>query len=296
MHVSIIIPNYNGRDLLKKNLPSVMHARRISKNKISEIIIVDDASSDGSVDFVKEHYPEIRLIKHSQNRGFSSAVNTGIRGSKGALVCLLNSDVVPSSNFLEYTLPHFKNSNVFGVSLHEKGYGWAKGFFKNGFVEHENGGESRDSHESFWVSGGSAVYRRSVWNGLRGMDESLYSPFYWEDIDISYRAAKRGYSLLWEPKSHVVHNHESTVKKLSDQKRVARIRERNQLLFIWKNITSRNLTRRHIVGLFKRMLRHPKYLLIFLMAFKKLRLVLKLRAREKKESKVSDEAIFTRFT
>lgn len=294
MKVSIIIPNYNGKALLEKNLLSVVKAKGVSGNQVGEIIVVDDCSTDGSTLYLKERFPEIRLIKHTINRGFSAAVNTGVRSSRGELVCLLNTDVIPNEDFLIATLPHFENPNVFAVSLHEEGYGWAKGDFKDGFVIHSPGKELEKTHRTFWVSGGSGVFRRSQWIKLGGLDEKLFSPFYWEDIDIGYRAHKRGMSLLWEPKSHVTHEHEATVKKLS-KRYVDRIRERNQLLFIWKNITSVNLTRRHIANLIKRIITHPGYILVFLSALKKIRKVQKARDRESKEAKISDEAVFASF-
>ena len=127
------------------------------------------------------------------------------------------------------------------------------------------------------------------------MDEKVFSPFYWEDIDLSYRATKRGYDVLWEPGSVVDHKHESTVSKLS-KKYVQRIRERNELLFIWKNIHSKKFIRNHIGALLKRIIKHPGYLVIFVMALSKLGIALKARKKEIKESKLSDEAVFQRVT
>ncbi len=209
MKISIVIPNWNGRELLEKNLPEVIKACENKKNRIREIIVVDDASTDRGVELIKEKFPKVRLIKHRINRGFSATVNTGARSSKGDLIALLNTDVSPRKDFLEKITPHFKNKSVFGVSLHEEDYGWARGYFKEGFIVHEPGPESKKAHPTFWVSGGSGVFRRSIWMKLKGLDEKLLSPFYWEDLDISYRALKRGYQLWWEPKARVVHEHEA---------------------------------------------------------------------------------------
>ena len=294
MSVSIVISNFNGEKLLKKNLPYVLKTTKHKANKIREIIIVDDASEDDSVKLIKRKFPEVKLFKHKVNRGFSAVVNTGARSASGKYIALINNDVTPEIDFLEHTLPHFKKKNVFAVSFHEVGYGWAKGKFEDGFVGFEPGKEGDGVHESFWVSGGSRIFRRDVWMKLGGMDEELLSPFYWEDIDLSYRAAKRGYKLLWEPKAKVYHKHETTMKTLP-RRYVARIKERNQLLFMWKNITSPNLFRKHLVGLLKRSLKHPGYLKIVFIAALKVRRVLKARKKEKKESKVSDEAILARF-
>jgi len=295
MKVSVVIPTYSRRDLLEKNLHFVVEAANDKINNIAEIIVVDDGSTDDSYPFVKNNYPQVKIVKHKINRGFSAAVNTGVRTAKGELICLINNDVVPSPDFLKEVLPHFTDKNVFAVSFNEKGeFGWAKGKFVDGFIEHEAGKKADKPHLTFWVSGGSGVFRRSTWIELGGMDEKLFSPFYWEDIDLCYRAAKRGLALLWEPNSLVEHRHESTVGRLP-QTYVQRIKERNQLLFLWKNLTSPNLFRKHLWGLLKRVIKHPGYLRIVIMALLSLRAVLKARAKEIKEAKISDETIFARF-
>ena len=293
-NVSIVIPNFNGEDLLRKNLPKVLAASQNPKNAVAEIIVVDDCSQDDSVKLLKKDFPSVRVIRHRVNRGFSAAVNTGVRSARSALVCLLNTDVLPSKDFLVKVLKHFGDQKVFAVSLSEEGYSWAKGFFQEGFVEHEPGPRTKRAHFTFWVSGGSGVFRRSYWLKLKGMDEELFSPFYWEDVDLSYRAAKRGWKLLWEPDSLVKHKHQGTIGKWPKKKR-QRIEERNQLIFIWKNITSPNLFKKHLTGLAKRLIRHPGYGLIVFLALLKIRKIIQARKKEKKESKVSDEAIFAQF-
>jgi len=294
LSVSVIIPNFNGEELLKKNLPKVLDAYDYKPNNISEVIIVDDNSRDGSVELIKERFPQVKLVKHKKNRGFSAAVNTGVRASSGRLVVLLNSDVVPEKDFLVSMEKYFEDRSVFGVSLHEKGHSWAKGLFKDGYVQIQPGEEINKSHISFWVNGGSGVFRREYWIKLGGVDEKLLSPFYWEDIDLCYRALKRGYKILWDFESHVTHEHESTIGKFP-RKKVERIMERNQLLFIWKNLTSKALFSKHIVGVINRITKSPGYLLIVFMALFRLKTVLKARKKEIKEVVISDEAIFARF-
>lgn len=291
---SIVIPNYNGEKLLEQNLPGVIAAFNYKPNRIKEVIVIDDGSKDASVKVIHEKFPEVRLIKHRVNRGFSAAVNTGARMAYGSLIVLLNSDVYPENNFLEHIFSHFEKNETFAVSFHEVGYGWAKGVFRNGFIEHEPGQEGQEPHITFWVNGGTGIFRRTIWMKLGGMDEKLFSPAYWEDLDLSYRAAKRGYGLFWEPKAKVYHQHEATLSLLP-LGFINRVRERNQLLFIWKNLTSTALFRKHLIGLFKRIITHPGYLLIFLSAIGFLGKVLRTRRIEIKEAKISDEAIFNRF-
>lgn len=296
MKVSIVIPWFNNEALVATNLAKVAAAAKKSDNIVSEIIVVDDGSKDNTASLIKKMFPEVKLIRHKKNRGFPSAVNTGVRASKGDLICLLNNDVIPEPNFLEPVIEHFKNPKIFGVSLNESGeFGWSKGFFEDGFIGHQVGGKSDKAHITFWVSGGSGVFRRKIWMELNGMDEKLFSPFYWEDLDISYRAMKRGYQILWEPNAKVAHNHRTTINQLNPSY-VKKIVGRNQLLFMWKNITSGRLLRKHIAGLFRRVFRRPGYILLIVMALAKIAPLTKARVKEIKESKVSDEAILARFS
>lgn len=294
LSVSVVIPNLNGEKLLEKNLPSVLKAKENPNNNITEIIIVDDGSWDGSVKLISKNFPQVKLIKHKINRGFSAGVNTGVRMAKGDLVVLLNTDVVPSEDFLEPIFKHFENKRVFAVSMHEDGFSYAKGYFGAGYIQLAMGEESSGAHPSFYVSGGSGVFRRSIWMELGAMDEKLLSPFYWEDIDICYRAEKRGYLNLWEPESHVIHNHESTIGKFP-KTYVQRVKERNQLLVIWKNIHSPKLMRDHIIGIIRRTVKHPGYVRIILMAVSKIGVAMKARRKEMKLDTVSDEAVFMQY-
>lgn len=295
MKVSIVIPNYNGREFLEKNLPNVISASSNLKNKIFEIIIVDDYSTDGSINYLNNNYKDsIRLIKHTKNRGFATTVNTGVRSTNGDLICLLNNDVLPSVDFLELVLDSFKDEKVFAVSLHEKKYGPARGYFENGFIQIGSKKESKTVEDSFYVSGGSGVFRKSIWQELGGMDEKLLSPFYWEDIDLCFRAAKRGYLNLWSPFGKVIHNHESTISKLP-KKYTDKIKERNQLLMLWKNLHSKTMFKKHLNGLVRRSLKNPGYIKIILLSLFKLGLVVKARRKEMKECVVSDEAVFQRY-
>ena len=294
MKASIIIPNYNTDWLLEKNLPVVLKAVRNKKNNIIEVILVDDGSEDKSAYVVRKNFPEIRLIRHTKNRGFSASVNTGARAARGDLLVLLNTDVLPEENFLEKVIPLFMDPKVFAVSLKEGAYGWARAVFEDGFIGHAPGEKDNKIHETFWVSGGSGVFRKSLWKVLGGMDETLLSPFYWEDLDIAYRAHKRGYKLLWSPEGRVRHKHETTMKRLP-QAYVQRIRERNHLLLIWKNLTSPNLFKKHMRGLTQRIIKNPGYLRIVLMALLRVNFVAKARKKEKRETKLSDEQIFAKF-
>lgn len=294
LEVSIVIPNYNGSELLQKNLPYLIEAQKNKKNKILEIIVVDDASTDSSLKVLKEMFGGIKVIKHKNNRGFSSAVNSGARSAKGNLIALLNTDITPEKNFLVSAIEHFSDDKVFAVGLHEGGFGASRGYFSNGVIQLGQYKEDNVVKPTFYVSGGGGVFRKQYWSDLGGMDERLLSPFYWEDIDLCYRAWKRGYVCLWEPKADIVHESGSTVKKLP-KKFTDSIKERNQLLMIWKDINSLNLIKKHLLSIFVRSVRHPGYLKIIAKSLVRLPIVLRLREKEGRESVLSDEAVFEKF-
>lgn len=248
--ITIIIPNYNGSELLKKNLDAVLKAA-----KGATIIIVDDASTDESVDFIKKNYPQIQLVTHTKNVGFSSTVNDGVSSANSDIVVLLNTDIRPKPDFLTPLITHFENPNVFAVGclqmckengkVIERGRGI--GAFKRGFLVHKRG--ETDKNTTLWVSAGAAAFRRSMWVTLAGMD-TLFDPFYWEDIDLSYRAQKIGYKILFEKKSVVIHEQvNSSIRNRYNSRKIDRIAYRNQLIFMWKNITDSYLLLSHIIWL-----------------------------------------------
>lgn len=250
--ISVIIPNYNGKDLIKKNLPNV-----IKNCPDCEIIIVDDGSEDDSTNFIKERFKNVKLIIHKKNQGFVSAVNSGVNAARGKYVLLLNSDVSPRSNFLKPLLENFSaNSDLFAVAIkdvsHEqretliKGRGGAR--FEKGFVSHFP--MSTDvKAQTLWVSGGSGLFDRSMFLKLGGFDRA-FAPFYWEDIDLSYRARKLGLICLFEPKSIVDHYHEKgAIKTHHRDFFIKTISYKNQFIFVWKNISDYSLLTRHLAWL-----------------------------------------------
>ena len=246
MKVTIAIPNFNGSNLLKRNIHNVL------KSGSDEVIIIDDGSSDGSVNLIKSEFPGVNLLINNKNLGFIPSVNKLVNEASGDVVILLNNDVYVEPDFLEPLGDHFKNPKVFAVNLHEEGEGPSIVFWKDGFYEFKRGEEKMEVQKSAWASGGSAAFRKSIWQELGGFDD-LFAPFYWEDTDISYRALRRGYEILWEPDSRVKHEHETTIKRFN-RRYVRWVQQRNQLLFIWKNISEQKLLEDHKKFLSKRLI------------------------------------------
>lgn len=245
MKISIIIPNYNGEEILKKNLPKVIDAI-LEHNGEKEIIISDDASKDNSIEVIKKiildnKKIEIKLVDSIVNKGFSSNVNLGVKSATGEIIILLNTDVMPKKDFIKKLLPNFSDNNVFAVGCMDESIEGGKkvlrgigiGEFKRGFLVHNAG--SLDKKNTLWASGGSSAFRKRIWDDLGGMDEN-YNPFYWEDIDLSYRAWKSGYKVIFEKGAVVEHEHEKgAIKKEFSSKDVKKIAYRNQIIFVWKN-------------------------------------------------------------
>lgn len=250
MHISIVVPNYNGEEVLKKNLPKILEAA-----ESAEVIVVDDASVDGSLEILNGFRPKIRILRNEKNLGFSSTVNKGVKEAKGEVVVLLNTDVIPEKSFLASLLPHFKDDKVFAVGCMDKSAennktvlrGRGVGVWKKGFLIHSRGEVSKA--DTLWVSGGSGAFRKNIWEKLNGLN-TLYNPFYWEDIDLSYRAVKSGYRIFFESKSVVVHEHEKgAIKKKFSSFQIKSIAYRNQFIFVWKNATDLNLQLAHLFWL-----------------------------------------------
>lgn len=297
MKISMVIPIWNGSEAIKRNLPKILQAAR--ESGIEEVILSDDASLDDSVEVIKNQFPEVVLVERKINGGFSSNVNSGAVRAKGEFLILLNIDALPERDFLKEVLPHFENPKVFSVGCNVGGL-WATGRFKNGFFWHGQGKEGRGegggkAHRTLWASGGSSVFRKSIWDELGGLDP-LYDPFYEEDVDLGYRATKRGYINLWEPKSRVRHYHEvGAIAGNFSKTTISRTAERNHLLFIWKNITSDRLIAGHKQALAKMLIRHPGYWTVFLDALKRFPRALERRKVEKKQAKLTDEEVFNLF-
>lgn len=264
MIISIIIPNYNGAELLIKNLPVVIDAVNDYKNGKVEIIIPDDASTDNSEEVIKEFITKNKdkniIIKTISNkdvklRGFAKNVNRGVKISTGDILILLNTDVAPREDFLKYLLPHFKDEKVFAVGCMDESLegdkkvlrGRGIGKWEKGFLIHSRG--EVDKNNTLWASAGSSAFSKKIWDELGGLEE-LYNPYYWEDIDLSYRALKSGYKVLFEKRSIVVHEHEKgAIKRSANQSEITKIAYRNQFIFVWLNITDFGLLTSHIIWL-----------------------------------------------
>jgi O-antigen biosynthesis protein len=295
--VSIVIPNWNGVHLLEKYLEDVVGA-----SEGAEIIVSDDASTDGSVEYLRKNFPQVRVVEGRIQRGFAQNVNTGVARATGDIVILLNTDVKPEKGFIKPLLAHFSDPTVFAVGCLEKSKengnvllrGRGLAHWRKGYYIHSRGGV--DKSDTAWVAGGSGAFRKSMWDKLGGMD-TLYNPFYWEDIDISYRARKAGWKTLFEPKSIVHHYHEEgKIKSEYSPDDVNRIAYRNQFTFIWKNVTDMSILLSHVFWTPVRLIRafcSGDLLMVqgYVLALRRLPEVLRHRCTQSKLYKMPDSAL-----
>lgn len=298
MIISIIIPTFNGLKLLEKNLPLVLQSLGKTKEMI-EVIIVDDGSTDASIKYLNNQ--KLKVLINEKNKGFAYSCNRGVKESKGEIIILLNNDVIPKKGFLEPLIRHFADKKVFAVGCkelngEERGRGVGK--FQKGFLIHKRA-DNQYKNNTLWVSGGSGAFRKDLFIKLGGFDE-IYKPFYWEDIDLSYRGLKASFKVLFEPKSIVYHHHESTIGKLFDRIQIETISYKNSFIFVWKNITDVGLFLNHLIWLPINILKalftgNTQFILGFLQALKLLTEILERRKKAKRLFVKNDREILKEF-
>ena len=255
---SLVIPNWNGRDLLEKFLPSWLAA--IESHPGSEVLVVDNGSTDGSADWIRVNYPQIHLLALDRNLGFGGGSNAGFRAAANDIVVLLNSDMRVEPDFLGPLLGGFTDESVFAVScqifLGDKSKrreetGLTEGWWQDGGlrVSHREDPEVDTLFPCFYGGGGSCAFDRAKFLELGGFDE-LLAPFYLEDTDIGFQAWKRGWKVLYQPASIVHHEHRGTIGKKFSPAYIQSVLRKNYALFCWKNIHEWHRLASHVFGSF----------------------------------------------
>ncbi len=269
--ISIIIPVYKNYEMFYRYLG-------INKKCFEgcEVIVINDYPLENITKQVKEIYPDAIVINNNKNLGFAGNVNMGVLKATRDYVFLMNSDVILKNNSFLAALKYFElNNDLFAIGFSQiekdgKIVGANRAYFQNGLINHSY--QLVTNHPSlvtnFWAEGGSSIFNKKLFIDLGLLDE-LYNPFYWEDIDLSYRAWKAGYKILYDPNIKVAHNHESTIGKYFDKSKILKTAFRNQLIFNWKNLTDNGLIIKHLInfprfifisGFFEALIRLPKIL------------------------------------
>jgi GT2 family glycosyltransferase len=247
MNVAIAILNWNGKNWLEKFLPSV-----IQYSQDSDIYVIDNASTDDSIKFLKSNFPEVKIVKNQNNSGFAAGYNQGLESIKADIYCLLNSDVEVTENWippitklfsddqdiaaiqpkiLDYNQKDkFEFAGAGGGLIDNLGYPYCRGrVFEN--IEFDNG-QYDDETEIFWASGCSLFIRSEDFWNMNGFDERFFA--HQEEIDLCWRLKNAGRKIYYTGKSKVYHVGGGTLKKENPQKTYLNFR--NNLTMMLKNL------------------------------------------------------------
>lgn len=252
--LSVVIPSWNGLHLLQANLPTVLQAIRyyskIAKAE-SELVVVDDGSTDSTPRDLPQLFPDVQLVVRPENGGFARACNSGFAHCHQPRVALINNDVqVEEDYFVQLVRPLEEDPDAFAVTAKVFEFsppifatGGKVARFRRGFwaVYTNYDVEDPDRLEfpliSGYAVGGFACYDREKLARLGGFLE-LLSPFHWEDVDLSYRAWKRGWKVIYQPRARAFHEISATIDAHFAKTRVEEASIRNRLLFHWVNLHS----------------------------------------------------------
>jgi len=303
--ITLIITNWNGSSLLRECLPSVLEAVKFDRHHSYEIMVIDDCSTDNSLKVLSDEFPEIRAEKTPKNLGFQEANNYAVNLADSKIVMPMNNDIKLDQKALHYLIQHFENKDTFAVSgkifAFDKTtflYGNRGGYFQKGHFHLYEKPQDDDS-QTLFACGGAFMVNRQKYLDLGGFD-AMYHPLYYEEIDLSYRALKRGWKIYYEPKSIAYHKVQATITRQEKQHQISLISARNNYLFVWKNILDRSMTLTFLFYIPLFLLRDvfrlkSRFWVAFYMAIKRLPKALKGRTIEKSDVLYSDQEILSRI-
>ena len=257
MNVELVILNYNGEGVIEPCLPSIVDAASHSKYQ-PRIIFLDNCSTDLSVQYVARNFPSIQIVRSKQNRVLCS-YNDYLARCSADVTVLLNNDMKVKRDFIDPLIDPFEHEQYlfmvtskclsFDGSRYEGGrtrfrmkYGvfWASGRYK--------GHENLIDRPGNTMAAGYGAFSREKFLALGGYDD-LYLPGRLEDSDLCFRAWKRGWHCLYEPRSVVYHDGGISFRKAFGTNGTLIINHRNSFLFLWKNISDPLLILEHIFWL-----------------------------------------------
>lgn len=264
---SVIVTNWEGEAWIARTLSSLQLSARATGLPY-ELIVVDDASTDGSVPIVRESFPRVRLLTNRDNLGFGESTMRGVREATSPVLVLCNNDLVANEKFLPNLVRWFRRRTIlidggkssvprkrlFGVSA--RTVSWFDGKpnqlcmgarFRGGRIT-PSWSDPKSATRCLFVQAGAAAYDRAAFLKLGGLWTG-FSPGYWEDYDLSYRAAKAGYVNLYDPDALALHHGGGSMMRRFGVDAVEALRARNHLLFEWRNLSDGGLLARHAARL-----------------------------------------------
>ncbi len=246
MKIAVVILNWNGKKLLEQFLPSV-----IEHSKEATIYLADNASTDDSIDFVSSTYPNVKIIRNTENGGYAKGYNDALKHLDEDIFCLLNSDIEVTKNWLPPIIEAFKTEQKTAIiqpkllDFKRKNYfeyaGAAGGFIDKYSYPYCRGrifntlekdlGQYDDNSEIFWASGACLFIRNNTFKTLDGLDERFFA--HMEEIDLCWRAKNLGYSVKCISQSIVYHVGGATLNSTNPKKTFLNFR--NSLFTLTKN-------------------------------------------------------------
>lgn len=252
MKTAVVILNWNGRQLLEEFLPSVAQ-----HSPEANIYVADNASTDDSVDFLKENYPQIRLILNSENGGYAKGYNDALATLEEDILILLNSDVEVTPNWLPPILSIFKNeaqtaavqpklldyknkayfeyAGAAGGFIDKYGYAFCRGRIFDTLEKDMQ--QYDDTTDIFWASGACIAIRNKLFQKVGGFDTDFFA--HQEEIDLCWRLKNLGYHVKYTGRSSVYHLGGATLHKMSTKKTYLNFR--NNLFMLTKNLPANKL-------------------------------------------------------
>ncbi len=247
--VAVVILNWNGKELMKQFLPSVIAH---SPADIADVIVADNGSTDGSTAFLAEYFPMVRALAFDRNYGFAEGYNLAVATIDTEYTVLLNSDVEVTHNWLVRPLElldrdpelaavqpkirayrdkmSFEYAGACGGYMDKYGYPFCRGRILN--TVEKDYGQYDETAPVFWVSGACMIIRTAIYQEAGGLDPLFFA--HQEEIDLCWRLRNRGYHLLCEPSSVVYHVGGATLK--IEHPRKTFLNYRNNLLMLYKNL------------------------------------------------------------
>lgn len=248
--VSVVVVNFNGKEYLEDCFNSLA-GQNFPKNRL-EVIMVDNSSRDGSVEFVKERFPWVKVITNKQNYGYSRAVNEGARLAQGEYLAILNNDTRADPEWLSSLLLPLLSQGDVACSC-SKILSWdgekidfvggSLSFYGHGFKLNVGSSDSGDFDRERTVlfpCGGAMLVDRKIFLDVGGFDEDYFAFF--EDVDFGWRLWVLGYRVIFTPRSVVYHRYHATTARFGYEKERFLL-ERNALYTIFKNYGDEHLQR-----------------------------------------------------
>ncbi len=231
----MIVLNYNAKDLLARFLPSILSSARASK-AVCRVMVLDNQSTDGSAEFVKSQFPEVEVFRSTANKVLCS-FNEAAQAVNEDVLILLNNDIQTETDFVDPLLQIFqKESPVFCVTTEgDRSIPKLRWGTLTADVSYPQYEKLRQS-PGFAFSAGIGAFDRKKFLELGGYDE-LYLPGYYEDVDLGFRAWKKGWKTFYQPESRKAHLGSASFKKTYGSTYIQQLTYRNSILFMIKNIT-----------------------------------------------------------